>query len=126
MRWLAGKTHELAEYDFGYYDMGLTLTAMEEAFEAIVQDGELMFDEDFMMNIFSGIADKVDPFQAYLHFMSEEKMSDAPSRNDDDKVYPWDLIRAAVFYPSHADILETHNVGCIFNVIAGVTFLREF
>ncbi len=79
-----------------------------------------------MMNIFSGIADKVDPFQAYLHFMFEEKMSDAPSRNDDDKVYPWDLICAAVFYPSRADILETHNVGCIFNVVAGVTFYVNF
>ena len=66
--------------------MGLTQTAVEEAFEAIIEDNNLMFDKDFMMNIFSGIADNVEPFQAYLQFMFEEKMSDGLSRNDDDSL----------------------------------------
>lgn len=60
--WLAGKSHELADYGFGYYNMGMALDAMEAAFQEIVDNGELLFDEDFMMNIFSEISNVVDPF----------------------------------------------------------------
>ena len=42
--------------------MGMALDAMEAAFQEIVDNGELLFDEDFMMNIFSEISNAVDPF----------------------------------------------------------------
>jgi hypothetical protein len=41
-RWLAGKSQDLAEYNFGYYDMGLALDLMETAFESIIDAPELM------------------------------------------------------------------------------------
>ena len=126
-RWLAGKSHELADYDFGYYDMGSALDAMEESFEMILDNGELIFDEDFMMNqMFAKLTSTIDPFRQYLEFMFEEKLSSAPSGNDEDKVFPWDLLRAAVFYPSRADIMKTDDLCSHLAVIAATTILTEF
>jgi hypothetical protein len=73
--WLAGKSHELGEFNFGYYDMGKALDAMEKAFEQILDNGELIFDEDFMMNqMFVELSETIDPFKRYLEFMFEEKL----------------------------------------------------
>ena len=73
-RWLAGKTHELKDYNFGYYDMGKALDLMERAFESILNNGCLIYDQDFMMDsIFAKISKTVDPFREYLNYMWEEK-----------------------------------------------------
>ncbi len=61
-RWFAGKTPELAEFRFGVQDMGRRVDLMEEAFEKIANDGEMMLDKEFMMNIFEPIVDQVEPF----------------------------------------------------------------
>ena len=42
--------------------MGRTVDLMEEAFEKIANDGEMMLDKEFMMNIFEPIVDQVEPF----------------------------------------------------------------
>jgi hypothetical protein len=126
-RWLAGKSHELGEFDFGYYDMGKALDAMEKAFEQILDNGELIFDEDFMMNqMFVELSETIDPFKRYLEFMFEEKLSRAIGGKDEDKVLPWDLLRAAVFYPSRVDIMETDDLTSQLGNIAAMTMLAEF
>ena len=48
---------------------------MKGCFEGIVEDGMLMLDESYMMDMFSSIADKVDPFKDYLDFMFTQKLS---------------------------------------------------
>ena len=48
---------------------------MEDRFEEISKNGELLLDEDFMMDMFLEIADKVDPFATYLEFMFTKKQS---------------------------------------------------
>ena len=53
VRWLAGNTENLAQYDFGAVSMGRTLDMLEDAFVKIFSDGALLLDEDFVMNIFS-------------------------------------------------------------------------
>jgi hypothetical protein len=125
---LAGKSQDLAEYNFGYYDMGLALDLMETAFESIIDAPELILDEDFMMGIFSKISEKVDPFQAYLSYMFEEKLSPNISRSTsiDDKVLPFDQIRAAVFYPDRVDIIQTEKLCKEIGVDAASAFLVEF
>ena len=51
---------------------------MEKAFEQILVNGELIFDEDFMMNqMFVELSETIDPFKRYLEFMFEEKLSRA-------------------------------------------------
>jgi len=75
IRWLAGNTEHLAQYDCGAVSMGCTLDMLEDAFIKISCDGTLLLDEDFVMNIFSDIVDEVEPFDKYLNFMFNEKSS---------------------------------------------------
>ena len=70
---LAGKTQDLATYDWGVADMGLSVDLMEAAFLEVSEDGENMLDEEFMMNIFKPIANKVKPFEDYLTMIFEAK-----------------------------------------------------
>ena len=49
--------------------MGKLLDLMEDRFEEISKKGELLLDEDFMMDMLLEIADKVDPCATYLEFM---------------------------------------------------------
>jgi hypothetical protein len=90
--WLAGKSHELSEFNFGYYDMGKALDLMERAFESIIDNRELMLNEDFMMNkLFSDIAKTaVNPFKTYLEYMFEENLGNNGLSGN--KVLPWDLL----------------------------------
>ncbi len=53
--------------------MGRTVDLMEEAFEKIANDGGMMLDKEFMMNIFEPIVDQVEPFAEYLGFIFENK-----------------------------------------------------
>eukprot|EP00956_Cyclotella_meneghiniana_P011123 scaffold15566_cov34-Cyclotella_meneghiniana.AAC.1 len=128
VRWLAGKTESLLDYDFGYYDMGKALDIMESAFMEIIDDPGKFLDEDFMMGLFSEISDKVDPFKAYLEYMFEEKLGNVVenTKSEDDKVLPYDLIRAAVFYPDRDDIRKTDDLCRELAVTAASAFLIEF
>ena len=126
-RWLAGKTHELKEFNFGYYDMGKALDLMETAFESILNDGSLIYDEAFMMDsIFAEISNTVDPFREYLTYMSEEKGGYRVNGNQDDKFLPVDELRAALFYPSRADIMQTDDLCTELGVVCAMAFLKEF
>ncbi len=73
IRWLAGNAKDLGQYGFSYYDVGSVLDLMEDRFEEISSDGSLMMNEDYMMDMFSPIAIKVDPFAVYLELMFTEK-----------------------------------------------------
>ena len=111
--WLAGKTQDLAKYDWGVADMGLCVDLMEATFLEVSEDGEMMLDEDFMMNIFKPIANKVKPFEDYLTMMFEEKTSyPMCSFNENDKVLPYDLLKLQLFYPTRVDIRESHELTC--------------
>lgn len=127
LRWLAGNVQDLEEYGFGVLDMGWTVDLMEAAFEEIAKDGSKLLDEDFMMNIFKEIIDKVALFRDYLQFMFEEKQSSpVGSRWEEDKVLPFDELRAAVFYPTRSDIRQTHDTACRLAEEAALVFLLEF
>ena len=54
---MAGNVEDLAEWDFGYYDMGRALDLMADAFEKIRDDGGLLLDEEFIMGIFSPLSE---------------------------------------------------------------------
>ena len=54
--------------------MGKVLGTLEKTFEEIVDEPSLFLDEDFMMEIFAEISEKVDPFQEYILYMFEQKL----------------------------------------------------
>jgi hypothetical protein len=125
-RWLAGNTHQLAEYDFGYYDMSRVVNMLEEAMEEVAEDGSKMLDEDFMMSIFSDIMEQVEPFQAYLDYIFEEKLSyPVGSHNKDDAQLPFDLLRAELFYPERVENRQTHGISCRLAQEIAITILTE-
>ena len=61
-----------------------------------------MLDESYMMDMLSSIADKVDPFKDYLDFMFTQKLSKRVNGSNliEDKVLPFDVLRAELFYPT--------------------------
>ena len=125
-RWLATKSHELSEYDFGYYDMGKVLSCMERAFESIGDDPSLILDEEFMLeHMFKDISDQVDPFAIYIEHMYEQKVAlSVTGANNDDLFY--DNLRFNLFYASRADIMQTNHVCLSLAVVIAMAFLKEF
>ena len=126
-RWLAGNTEDLSEFEFGVLDMGIVVDLLEKAMISVSEDGELLLDEDFMMNIFSDIGDCVDPFADYITHLFEEKQSNgvSGSRRKEDKVLPFDLLRAELFYPTRAENRQTHDMCCRLAVEIATTILME-
>jgi hypothetical protein len=70
----------------------------------------------------------VDPFRNYLEYMFEEKLGKNISNNNDfdSKELPYDNLRHALFYPSRADIVQTHDLCCQLGEESAAAFLREF
>ncbi len=107
--------------------MGWTVDLMKEAFEKIANDGEMMLDEGFMMNIFEPIANQVEPFAEYLEFIFGNKEGHAlGSREKADKWLPVDELHAELFFPTQNYVRQTHSIACCLAEVAAATFLIEF
>jgi hypothetical protein len=127
VRWLAGNTKHLAQYNFGAVSMGRTLDILEDAFIKISSDGALLMDKDFVMNIFSDIVEEVELFDKYLNFMFNKKSSNpVGTRNRDHNVQPYQLLREELFYPTRKDIQQTYDLTCQLACEAASIFLMEF
>jgi hypothetical protein len=117
VRWLAGNTENLAEYNVGAVSMGCTVDMLEDAFTKISVSGLLILDEDFMMTICSDISDEVEPFEKYLHYMFNEKASNpVGTRAKEDEVKPYHLLREDLFYPTRKNIQQKYDLTCQFHL----------
>ena len=100
---------------------------MEKSFAEITKDRNLMLDDDFMMNIFEPLARKINPFKEYLTYMFEEQQSfPVGSQAEEDKVYPYDLLRAELYFPTRKDILQSSTFYALISVKASSEFRVEF
>ena len=108
--------------------MGSVLQLMEDRFEEISNNGSLMMNEDYMMDMFSSISIKVDPFTYCLEFMFTEKQRKpvAGQKSNDKKVLQHDKLRAEIFYPARVDIWQTDGLVSCLEEKAATTFLIEF
>ncbi len=103
--------------------MGRTVDLMEEAFEKIANEGVMMLDKEFMMNIFEPIVDQVEPFLEYLEFTFENKEGHAlGSREKADKWLPFDELRAELFFPTWNYVRQIHSIACCLAEVAAATF----
>jgi hypothetical protein len=57
--------------------MGRTVDLMKIYLKRIACDGEMLLNEEFMMNIFQPIVNQVEPFVEYLEFTFEKKEAHA-------------------------------------------------
>ena len=110
LKWLAGNYGNLSQHNFGVADMASVVDIMDKAFYEMLIDGEKLINKDFMMGIFDGITKKLLPLQEYLDFMFDNKQGRLEgSRKAEDKVFPWDLLRYELFYPTRKDIVNTNS-----------------
>ena len=81
---------------------------MEKACNKIIDNNSLILDEDFMVEFFSEISNNVDLFKTYLECIFSEKLSDqvTPSTTLDDKVLPYELLKAAQFSSSLSRLMS--------------------
>ena len=93
MRWLAGKTPELAEYNWGPVSMGRALDTLHESMNEIIKQPKLILDEDYMMNIFKEYIDELPPFKKYWDFMFNKKQMAVVARKSGAKVLPLSKLR---------------------------------
>ena len=75
LRWLDANCGDLEQYDFGVADMATVVDIMDKAFLQVVNDGRKLLDEDFMMEMFKKLTDKIPPLKEYLDFVFNEKRS---------------------------------------------------
>ena len=90
--------------------MGKAINLLKTALIAIVDDGNLMLKDDFMMSIFKLIADKVPDFEEHLDYMLEQNETPTITKHqsninefNNSKVLPYDLLRAELFYPQREE-----------------------
>ncbi len=109
-RWLAGKTQELAQFQFGVWDTGQIVDLMEETFENIANDGERRLDEQFMMNICEPIVNQIDPFAEYLECIFEKKVAhELCTRDKHMKWLSFEELQAELFFPTCNHVRQTHD-----------------
>ncbi len=71
--WLAGKTHELKDYDWGPMLMSRVIDTLYDKMKTICERPDLIEDNSFMMNIFEEYLEELQPFKEYWSLMFEKK-----------------------------------------------------
>ena len=74
LRWLAGNSHQLTEYDWNIRSMGRNIDALEESLMRIEEKSKLITDEEHMMNMFKDFQDELPPLHECLLHVFEDKM----------------------------------------------------
>ena len=77
MRWLAGKTHTLAEYDWSMKKMSTAIDRLHDALVEIEEDGTKILEEKFMLSIFKPL--HLPPLDEYMKYIFDEKKSPTTS-----------------------------------------------
>ena len=102
LRWLAGKTHTLAEYKWGPISMGRVYDQLKIDLKSIVDQPELVHDEDFMMGMMQPWQDELPPFAEYIHHQFECKQTRLVADSNSIAV-PYKLLKDEVFSPKDQD-----------------------
>jgi len=127
MRWLAGNCGNLEEYGFGVADMPMSLDLMDDAFELVSIDGNILLDEDFMMGIFDTLVRTMLPFEEYLNYMFDKKRSrPVGSRAEEDKICPFRLLKTELFCATQRDVLQSNSFSTLLAMQARVEFRVQF
>ena len=80
-----------------------------------------------MIKVQHFVTNQVTPFKEYLDFMFEEKTSNPVGCwNEANKVLPYDLLRAAVFYPTRCDIRQSQDYSLDLCVKVATIMQAEF
>jgi hypothetical protein len=108
-RWLAGKTHELKDYDWGLMLMSPIIDILYNKMKTICQKPDLIEDDSFMMNIFEEYLEELQPNKEYWSLMFEKKRMSVVVRSSKDgsKVVHMERLRAELFSPTRPTNVKT-------------------
>ena len=79
-RWLAGKTHELQDYEWIPLSMSRVIDTLFKKMSQLQDSSDLIEDDEFMMNIFEEYRDLLPPFKKYWDFIFEKKRMSVVAR----------------------------------------------
>ena len=96
IRWLAGNTHQLQEFDWSVRSMGKIVDILDIVLVQIVNDGSKIMDEEFMMGFFADIQNSIPPFKEYYKHMYNKKALKLLVPGDS-KVIPLRILRDKLF-----------------------------
>jgi hypothetical protein len=102
LRWLAGKTHTLTNYNWGPISLGRVYDQLKIDLQSIVDQPELIHNEEFMMGMMQPWQDKLPPFAEYMHHQFECKQTRLVA-NSNSKAVPHKLVKDELFSPKDQD-----------------------
>ena len=128
LRWLAGKSHTLATYNWSERSMGRALDLLEQAMEKVDENGEnrpgeLMLEESFMMGIFHELTEELLPFKEYLTYLYDEKKMAMAGCSVTEHQYA--RLRAELFNPKDADNKDSTKMAIELGALVASTILTE-
>ena len=106
--------------------MGKAIALLHDAFVEIQSDGLLLLEQDFIMNVFSPLYNKILPFKQYLDYHFEEKQGNViGSNNEHDCVLAIDKAMAELFYPQKMENRQTTELCHELSIGVGTTLLTR-
>jgi hypothetical protein len=106
-RWLAGKTHELARYDWGPMSMGRVIDTLNDAMGEIHKTPALILDEKYMMAIFAEYLHELPPFQKYWDELLSKRQMSVIARKSGTKVVHYARLLTQLFAPTRIADIKT-------------------
>ena len=122
-RWLAGKTHTLAEHGWSERSMGRALDFIEAAMVKVAADSTLILSEDFMMGIFSELEQELTPFREYTKYMYNEKVMALAGSSISE--HQFRKLRAELFHPVDVDNIASSELSVELGALAATEILTE-
>ena len=108
-RWLAGKTHELKEYNWSPLSMGRVLDTLDSKLKMIKANPKLILKERFMMDIFKRYRQELSPFQAYWDDTFKKRQMSVVARRSGAKVAHFKQALHHLFRPTRKTDKDTRQ-----------------
>ena len=104
------------------------LNLLNDAFLKILKDESCLLDEDFMINVFKEFRTRLTRLKEYVAYMFEQKHSAPVDEfvDKEDKVFPFDLLRATLVYQTCQGICKTSDLCASLAEEAALVFHVEF
>jgi len=124
MRWLAGNSHKLSEFDWSVRSNGRCADMLETALVPMEEDGYLLLDKEFMFGIFSELFGELPPFVTYLEYMFETKAMATIGSSTSDSL-PLNRLRDELFDPQSEANKASDDIAVKLAVEAASALLEE-
>lgn len=107
LRWLAGKTQDLAEYNWGARHYGLCLDIFYKKLKLIQATPTLFLSESFMMGMFSELYDILPPFKEEMVDTYTERESNVVTRQSGARLMQMKQCRDEIFNPKNQTNIDS-------------------